>query len=156
MTACTPPSKRRGGAARLSPRRRGTPRGLELYAVAAGELGLVVEDVRGLAHGTIRAINLDDAVPPEAVEAIAALTVSVRALGPYLEGGESGRAREAATRAAGLANAEPGETSNLSAVNIVGQVRMAAVDLPRAAGLERSEALKAVHSATQREIAREQ
>jgi uncharacterized membrane protein YgaE (UPF0421/DUF939 family) len=145
-----------GDAARLSPRRRGTLRELERYAVAAGELGLVVEDARGLARGVNRAINLDDAVPLEAVEAVAALADSARALGEYLGGGDGEPAREAATRAAAMANAVLEETSNLSAVNIVGQVRMAAVDLLRAAGLERSEALKAVRSATRPAVATEE
>jgi Fusaric acid resistance protein-like len=144
-----------GDAARLSPGRRGTLRALERYAVAAGELGLAVENVRALARGVIRAINLDDAVPPEAVEAIRALADSARTLGAYLEGGDSAPAREAATRAAGLANSVLEETSNLSAVNIVGQVRMAAVDLLRAAGLERSDAQQAVRTATRRAIAAE-
>jgi uncharacterized membrane protein YgaE (UPF0421/DUF939 family) len=143
-------------AARLSPRRRGTLRELERYAVGAGELGLVVEDARGLARGVNRAIHLDDAVPPEAVEAIAELADSARALGGYLGGGDGEPVREAATRAAAMANAVLQETSNLSAVNIVGQVRMAAVDLLRAAGLERSEALKAVRSATLPAVAREE
>jgi uncharacterized membrane protein YgaE (UPF0421/DUF939 family) len=137
-----------GDAARLSPARRGALRALERYDIAAGELGLAVENVRGLARGVSRAINLDDAVPPEAVEATHALADSARALEAYLDGGENQPARAAATRAAGLANAVLEETSNLSAVNIVGQVRMAAVDLLRAAGLERSEAQEVVRSAT--------
>jgi uncharacterized membrane protein YgaE (UPF0421/DUF939 family) len=144
-----------GDAARLSPGRRGTLRALERYAVAAGELGLAVENVRGLARGVSRAINLDDSVPPEAVEAIASLAVSARALDAYLEGGDAGPAREAATYAAGLANSVLEETSNLSAVGIVAQVRMAAVDLLRAAGLERSQAQEAVRTATRRATATE-
>ena len=144
-----------GDAARLSPGRRGTLRALERYAVAAGELGLAVENVRGLARGVTRAINLDDSVPPEAVEAIASLAVSARALDAFLEGGDAERAREAATHAAGLANSVLEETSNLSAVGIVAQVRMTAVDLLRAAGLERSQAQEAVRTATRRAIATE-
>jgi hypothetical protein len=144
-----------GDAARLSPGRRGTLRALERYAVAAGELGLAVENVRGLARGVSRAISLDDPVPPEAVEATHELAVSARALGGYLDGGDSRPAREAAVRAAALANSVLEETSNLSAVNIVGQVRMAAVDLLRAGGLERGEAQKAVSTATRRTVATE-
>jgi hypothetical protein len=40
-----------------------------------------------------------------------------------------------------------GETANLSALNIVGQVRMAAIDLLRVAGLERAKAQQAVRAA---------
>jgi hypothetical protein len=39
------------------------------------------------------------------------------------------------------------ETANLSAVHIVGQIRLAAVDLLRATGLERAEAQELVRSA---------
>ena len=145
-----------GDAARLSPGRRGALRGLERYAVAAGELGLAVENVRGLARGVVRAINLGDPVPPEAVEAIEELAVAARALEGHLDGRDNGPAREAATRAAGLANSVLDETANLSALNIVGQVRMAAVDLLRAAGLARSEAQIAVRTATRRPVATEE
>ena len=141
-----------GDAARISPGRRGALRALERYSVAAGELGLAVENVRGLARGVVRALNLGDSVPAEAVEAIRALADSTSALGEYLDGGHNGPTREAATRAAGLANSVLEETSNLSAVSIVGQVRMAAVDLLRAVGLDRSQAQEAVRSATRRTI----
>jgi hypothetical protein len=144
-----------GDQARLSPGRRGALRGLERYAVAAGELGLAVENVRGLARGVIRAIGLGDAVPPEAVEAIDELAVAARALAGYLEGGEGRPAREAATSAAARANSVLEDTSNLSAVNIVGQVRMTAVDLLRAAGLTRGEAQQAVRTASRRATAAE-
>jgi hypothetical protein len=50
-------------------------------------------------------------------------------------------------RAATLANSVLEATGNLSAVNIVGQVRMAAVDLLRATGLPRDEAQEAVRGA---------
>jgi uncharacterized membrane protein YgaE (UPF0421/DUF939 family) len=136
-----------GDAARLSPVRRGALRELERYAVAASELGLAVENLRGMARGVTRAINLDDAVPPEAVEAITTLADSARALCRYLEGGDAGPARQAAAHAASLANAVIEETANLSALNIVGQVRMTAVDLLRASGFERSRAQQVVRTA---------
>lgn len=134
-------------AARLSPGRRGALRELERYGVAANELGLAVENLRGLARGVSRAINLGDPVPPEAVQSITALADSTRALRGYLDGGDAQPSREAAAGAAALANAVLGETSNLSALNIVGQVRMAAVDLLRAGGLERGRAQELVRTA---------
>ena len=134
-------------AARLYPGRRGALRELERYGVAASELRLAVENLRGLARGVSRAINLGDPVPPEAVESIAALADSTRALRGYLDGGDAQPSREAAAGAAALANAVLGETSNLSALNIVGQVRMAAVDLLRAGGLERGRAQELVRTA---------
>jgi hypothetical protein len=136
-----------GEAARLSPHRRGALGGLDRYAVAAGELSRVIENVRALARGATRAINLDDTVPPEAVRAIERLGASVRALREYLDGGEPDPAREAAIEAAALANAVLESTGNLSAVHIVGQIRLAAVDLLRATGLPRDEAQDAVRTA---------
>ncbi len=136
-----------GEAARLSPQRRGALGGLDRYAVAAGELGRVIENVRALARGAVRAINLDDAVPPEAVQAIEELAAGNRALADYLMGGAPEPTRAAATRAAALANNVLEATGNLSAVHIVGQIRLAAVDLLRAAGLERDEAQEAVRTA---------
>jgi Fusaric acid resistance protein-like len=137
-----------GDAARLSVGRRGALRGLARYAVAAHELGLAVENVRGLGRGVSRAINLGDAVPVEAADAIDELAASVRALGGYLDGADSLPAREAASRAAALANSVLDDTTNLSALNLVGQVRMTAVDLLRAAGLGRGAAQEAVRRAS--------
>jgi uncharacterized membrane protein YgaE (UPF0421/DUF939 family) len=136
-----------GEAARLSPQRRRALGGLDRYAIAAGELGRMIENVRALARGTTRAINLNDSVPPEAVQAIEELAAGVRALKDYLEGGDPEPARTAAVRAAGLANTVLETTGNLSAVHIVGQIRLAAVDLLRAAGLPRDEAQEAVRNA---------
>ena len=136
-----------GEAVRLSPQRRGAVGALDRYAVAAGELQRVIENVRALARGTNRAINLGDSVPPEAVQAVEELAVCARALQEYLDGGDPERAREAAVRAAQLANAVLEATGNLSAVHIVGQIRLAAVDLLRATGLERDAAQEAVRNA---------
>jgi uncharacterized membrane protein YgaE (UPF0421/DUF939 family) len=136
-----------GDAARLSPRRRRALSGLDRYAVAGGQLGLVIENLRALARGSARAITLDDAVPSEAVQAVRELCQSARALDNYLREGDPEPAREAAVRAAGLANAVLEETANLSALHIVGQIRLAAVDLLRATGLERGEAQELVRSA---------
>jgi hypothetical protein len=136
-----------GDAARLSPRRRRALGGLDRYAVAGGELGLAVENLRALARGAVRAINLDDSVPEDAVRAVRELAAAARLLEDYLDGGDPEPAREAAVRAAALANAVLDATGNLSAVHIVGQIRLAAVDLLRATGLERDRAQEAVRTA---------
>jgi uncharacterized membrane protein YgaE (UPF0421/DUF939 family) len=137
-----------GDAARLSPRRRRALGGLDRYAVAGGELGLAVENLRALARGAVRAFHLDDSVPEDAVRAVRELAACARAFGDYLDGGDPESAREAAVRAAALANAVLDETGNLSAVHIVGQIRLAAVDLLRATGLERDRAQEAVRTAS--------
>jgi len=136
-----------GEAVRLSPQRRGALSGLDRYAVAVGQLGRTIEDVRALARGAMRAINADDSVPPEAVQAIGKLTGGARALKDYLDGGDPEAARGAATDAAGLANAVLESTGNLSAVHIVGQIRLAAADLLRATGLPREQAQQIVRTA---------
>jgi uncharacterized membrane protein YgaE (UPF0421/DUF939 family) len=136
-----------GEAARLSPQRRGSLEGIDRVAVAAGELGRAIENVRALARGAVRAANLDDAIPPEAVQAVQKLARAVEALGAYLEGEDPDPAREAAVEAAALANAVLEATGNLSALHIVGQIRLIAVDLLRATGLERAKAQEAVRGA---------
>jgi uncharacterized membrane protein YgaE (UPF0421/DUF939 family) len=137
-----------GEAARLSPQRRGSLSGVDRFAIAAGELGRAIENVRALARGAVRASDLEDAIPAEAVQAVQELARSAEALTAYLDGEDPGPAREAAVRAAALANAVLEATGNLSAVHIVGQIRLVAVDLLRATGLERSGAQDAVRGAT--------
>jgi uncharacterized membrane protein YgaE (UPF0421/DUF939 family) len=136
-----------GEAVRLSPQRRGALSGFDRYAVAIGPMGRVIEDVRALARGARRAINADDSVPPEAVQAIDQLTAGVRALKDYLNGDDPDAAREATSEAASLANRALESTGNLASAHIVGQIRLAAVDLLRATGLPREEAQQAVRSA---------
>jgi uncharacterized membrane protein YgaE (UPF0421/DUF939 family) len=136
-----------GEVARLSPQRRGELGVLERNAVAAGQLGRVIENVRALARGTVRAINLRDSVPPEAIEAVEELAAAVRALPDYLAGGDPEPVRAAATRAAELANTVLEATGNLSALHIVGQIRLAAVDVLRATGMPREDAQDAIRTA---------
>lgn len=137
-----------GDAARISVGRRGMLGQLERYVVAEEEIGVAIEDVRALARGATRAIALDDSTPPEVIAAIRALAEAVRELANMLEDeAEPERAREAAMRAVRFANAVLAETSNMSALHIVGQVRLVAADLLRASGLERAEASQAVRSA---------
>jgi hypothetical protein len=95
----------------------------------------------------VRAIALEDSTPPDVTAAIRELATSARELAELIERGEPERSREAALRAAQLANAVLTETSNLSALHIVGQVRLLAVDLLRAGGMPRPEAQQAVRSA---------
>ena len=137
-----------GDAARISVSRRGTLGRLERYVVAVGEIGVAIEDVRAMARGATRAIALDDATPPEVSGAIRALAEAVRELGRMLHDEcDTEQAREAAMRAVRVANAVLSETSNLSALHIVGQVRLVAADLLRATGMERAEASQAVRTA---------
>ena len=137
-----------GDAARISLDRRVALNRLERYVAAVGEVGLAIENVRALARGAVRAIALDDSTPPEVNAAIRELATAVRELDALLEDAGTDPSRRAAMRAVRLANAVLAETSNLSAVHIVGQVRLVAVDLLRAGGMPRAEAQDAVRGAT--------
>jgi uncharacterized membrane protein YgaE (UPF0421/DUF939 family) len=134
-------------AARISLSRRGSLTRLDRYVVAVGELGLAIENTRALARGATRAVALDDSIPPEVPVAIQELATAAHELPTLLEDGDADPSREAALRAVRLANAVLAETSNLSAVHIVGQVRLVAVDLLRAGGVPRSDAQQAVRTA---------
>jgi uncharacterized membrane protein YgaE (UPF0421/DUF939 family) len=137
-----------GETARLSIRRRSAKRRLGDYAVATAETGLALANVRVLARGAIRAITLGDATPPDVVAALRHLARAVRELGPSLErDGDESLVREPAVRAAALANAVIGQTGNMSALHIVGQVRLIATDLLKATGLSHAEAAAAVREA---------
>jgi uncharacterized membrane protein YgaE (UPF0421/DUF939 family) len=136
-----------GDAARISLSRRGKLSRLERYVAAVGETGVALENVRTLARGAARAIALEDSTPPDVSAAIRELATAARELGELLERDEAGPSREAALRAVRLANAVLAETANLSAVHIVGQVRLVAVDLLKAGGMPRPEAQQAVRSA---------
>ena len=136
-----------GDAARISLGRRVTLNRLERYVAAVGEVGLAIENVRALARGAVRAIALEDSIPPEVTAAIRELATAARELGSLLEEGTTEPSREAALRAVRLANAVLAETTNLSALHIVGQVRLVAVDLLRAGGMPRAEAQEAVRGA---------
>jgi uncharacterized membrane protein YgaE (UPF0421/DUF939 family) len=136
-----------GDAARISLSRRGKLGRLERYVAAVGETGLAIENSRVLARGVTRAIALDDSTPPEVMAAIHELATAARELETLLEDDRAEPSREAALRAVRLANAVLDETANLSAVHIVGQVRILAVDLLRAGGVPRAEAQQAVRSA---------
>jgi uncharacterized membrane protein YgaE (UPF0421/DUF939 family) len=136
-----------GDTARISLGRRGALNRLERYVAAVGEVGLAIENVRTLARGVVRAVALDDSTPPEVTQAIHELATAARELPALLEGGDEGPSREASLRAVRLANRVLAETSNLSAVHIVGQVRLVAVDLLKAGGMPRNEAQQAVRGA---------
>ena len=125
-----------GDAARISLGRRGKLGRLERYVVAVDELGLAIEDVRALARGATRAIALDDSTPPEVIAAIRELATAARELDDLLED-ENADPSRGRPRCAPSGSRTPcwRETSNMSALHIVGQVRLVAVDLLRASGV---------------------
>jgi uncharacterized membrane protein YgaE (UPF0421/DUF939 family) len=140
-----------GDTARITPGRRGRRERLARYRIASRQLGLALANVRVLARAASRAITLDDATPREVPAALRELAHSVRELGEFLDGADGEMdVREPAVHAAGLANGVLEQTDNLSALHIVGQLRLIAVDVLRAGGIERSEAMDAVRAAMAR------
>jgi uncharacterized membrane protein YgaE (UPF0421/DUF939 family) len=129
------------------PRRRS--RGLvESYADAAARVDLAVRNVRVLARGMIRALSLDENVPPEIAGALRELATAVRALTPALDDPDAVDAvREPAGRAAAQATLVLEATGNMSVSVIVGQIRSTASDLLAATGMSHEGASNAVREA---------
>jgi hypothetical protein len=121
---------------------------VEGYADVATQADLAVRNVRVLARGTIRAVRLDENVPPPVADAVRELAAAVRSLADALDqGGSMDRVREHALRAAATATLVLESTGNLSVSVIVGQVRSTATDLLVGTGLDTNEAVDAVGQA---------
>lgn len=135
----------------LAPTRRRLRPRLAPYETAVVGLDHAVRNTRVLARGAIRAIELDEHVPPLAIEAIRELAASVRALARELaDPARVSEAEDAALRAAARSTAALEVTANLSASVIVGQIRSTAVDLLRGMGMDGDEARSAVRDARAR------
>ena len=136
--------------ARFAPPRRRQRDQVATYAIAAAQVDLAVRNVRVLARGAVRALLLDENVPPELGEALRDLTAAVRALEGALEDEtQIDVVREAALRAAARATRVLEGTGNLSVSVLVGQVRSTATDLLRGTGMGYDEASRAVRRAAQ-------
>ena len=104
--------------------------------------------MRVLARGTIRAVRLDENVPPEVADALRDLAAAVRAYPEALERPDrAGRVREPALRAAATATQVLENTGNLSVSVIVGQVRSTATDLLAGTGMDTDAAAEDVRQA---------
>ena len=133
-----------------APPRRRSRGHVDTYAGAAPPVDLAVRNVRVLARGVIRALMLEDNVPPEIAGAIRELAVAVRALDSALEDpAQAPEVVDPALRAAAQASAVLERTGNLSVSVIVGQIRSAAADLLSGVGYSYDEAAEAIRSATQ-------
>jgi uncharacterized membrane protein YgaE (UPF0421/DUF939 family) len=134
--------------ATYSPLRRRVRPVLQRYATAATQIGLAIGDVRVMARGARRAIELADNVPPEVFDAVRDLSAAVRALAPALDDPQrTSRAREHAVRAAAQATRSLDSTANLSTSALVGQVRSTALDLLRGLGDDRDAAAATIRAA---------
>ena len=139
---------------RYSPARRRHRSHVEDYADAAGRIDLAVRNVRVLARGMIRAVRLDENVPPATADAVRHLSRAVRAFGEALEHPDAIEAvRAAALEAAATASLVLESTGNLSVSVIVGQVRSTANDLLAATGMDADEAAEKIRQAVQKAAA---
>lgn len=132
----------------LAPPRRRMLGKVDLYADAAAQIDLAVRNVRVLARGARRAIDLDENVPPGVAGALRELAEAVRALAPALEDPSQAEAvRVPALAAASHATLVLEQTGNLSVSVIIGQIRSTSVDLLRGTGLSYEDAVDAVRGA---------
>ncbi len=135
--------------ARMSPTRRRTRDTIEFYAESAVRIDLAVRNVRVLARGVVRALALDENVPPEVADALEDLGRGVGALAEALERGEGFDAvRDPALRAAATATMVLDGTTNLSVSVIIGQIRSTSTDLLTGIGMTYEEAASAVRAAS--------
>ena len=142
--------------ARWVPPRRRQLETVDAYDDAAAQIDLAVRNVRVLARGARRAVDLEDNIPPEISDALRELAAAVRALrGALDDPGRTEAVRAAALRAAGRATLVLERTGNLSVSVIVGQIRSTAVDLLRGTGMRYDEAAEAVRSAAREAAERE-
>lgn len=135
----------------LSPIRRRSRGRVDQLAAAAEPVDLMIRNTRVLARAGVRAVDLDENVPPTVIEAIRDLAAAVRSLDRHLGGTPRRSAtRAAALKAAATASAALDETSNLAVSVIIGQVRATATDLLIGLGMTQEEALKEVRAARSR------
>jgi uncharacterized membrane protein YgaE (UPF0421/DUF939 family) len=135
---------------RFAPTRRRQRGRIDNYADAAARIDLAVRNVRVLARGMIRAIRLDENVPPQTADAVRHLARAVREFAEALENPDRIDAvRAAALRAAATATLVLENTGNLSVSVIVGQVRSTANDLLAATGMSADEATEEILRAVQ-------
>jgi uncharacterized membrane protein YgaE (UPF0421/DUF939 family) len=133
---------------RLAPTYWRSRREVERYAEAAPQVDLVVRNVRVLARASLAAIETEAVIPAGIPAAVRELAAAVGHLERELDEGRGASAAiESALAAAGRATLALEESTNLQVSVIVGQIRSTAVDLLRALGTDRAEAVEHVRAA---------
>lgn len=131
--------------ATLAPLRRSRRPELQRHAIAARHLDLAVRNVRVLARGAVRAVDLEANVPDDEIVALGELSAAVRGLPPAIEHATgAAEARRRALDAADHATRAFEQTGNLSLSVLTGQIRSVATDLLRAIGEDSQTARAAV------------
>jgi uncharacterized membrane protein YgaE (UPF0421/DUF939 family) len=134
--------------ARYAPQRRRFRGQIEDYADSAGRIDLAVRNVRVLARGAIRAVRLEENMPPQTAEAVHDLAAAARAFSRAMDTGDFSEVRAAALRAAATATLVLENTGNMSVSVIIGQVRSTATDLLAGTGMSHDDAASAVSRAS--------
>jgi uncharacterized membrane protein YgaE (UPF0421/DUF939 family) len=133
---------------RLSPSRRRARGAVESYATAAMRADLAVRNLRVLARGVLRALEIGDDVPdviPQAMRELADALATIR--GGLDDPERRDQTRRRALRAGAIATRALDETSSMSVNVLVAQIRSMAVDLISGLGEEPSSAREAVREA---------
>ncbi len=122
-------------AAQYAPRRRRQREPMGAYSEAELPLGLMIRDVHVLARGAVRALTLDDEVPPNVIGALHDLAGATRELTKRLAVDQSGD--EVRDTALGAVSELARDDENLSASVLVAYSQATAADVLRALGMDR-------------------
>jgi uncharacterized membrane protein YgaE (UPF0421/DUF939 family) len=131
--------------ARLAPLRRRARGAIERHAAATPQVDLAVRNTRVLARAVVGLLRLVEQPQPGLAGAIRDLARSVEALD---RGGPPEPVADAALSAVSRATELLGRHTGLQTSMVVGSMRGLAVDLMRAAGLEREQAVARVAGVT--------
>jgi hypothetical protein len=133
---------------RLAPTYWHSRRRIDRYLEAATHIDSAVRSVRVLARAAVTAVETDAPIPVELPAAVSALASGVRELERELESDRGAvEGIDAVLSAAGGATLVLGDNPPLSVSVMVGQIRATAVDLLRAFGVDRPDAVKHVRAA---------
>jgi uncharacterized membrane protein YgaE (UPF0421/DUF939 family) len=133
---------------RMAPPRRRARDEVETYATAAMRMDLAVRNLRVLARGVLRAVEVGDDVPDAIPQAMRDLAEGVATLtAGFDDPDRRAQARRHALRAGATATRALDESSTLSVNVLVGQIRSMAVDLISGLGEEPASARSAVREA---------
>jgi uncharacterized membrane protein YgaE (UPF0421/DUF939 family) len=134
---------------RTAPPQRHARDELAAYEQAVAGIDLAIRNVRVLVRGALRAVELDEPVPPEICAAMRHLAAAVGTLGSDLERpDEPNESRTLALRAAAEATEAHAREGNLSVSVMAGQIRSTAVDLLRGLGELPGDARAAIRAAS--------
>ena len=139
-----------GEAARFAPARRSHRGPMGVYRDIGRPLDLIVGDVTALARGAVRALRLDDPIPPTLTTALAKLADGIDGLAARLGAVEDHPDVSAPALEAVVSSMELAATGqSLSLCVLIAYTQATAADLLRALGVDRDPAHERVGEAAQ-------